>query len=225
MGALSRYLGSLDAGRKATLAAAGAMAILVSAQTADADQFGRRAFPVDSVRAAKALDDRATELLSDLVDLAHGLVRLNLRPRPDMTGAEQARKIQFSYLYEYANAPHPELKQFDSSRFILEANRRAPDGPTIDRIADHVNAKKELLLRGTTIVDEIARALTAEDYDRAQRLTYRFNEIMDHEGATLLRREMNPYDGQAGRSYESREYPKPSFKEQAAEALLGIITR
>lgn len=225
MGALSDYLTGLDTGRKAALAAVGALAILTVAQSSQADQFGRRALPIDSVRTARAFDDRATELLSDLVNLAHGLVRLDVGRRRDMSGAEQARKIQFSYLYEYANAPHSELKQFDSQRFILEADRRAPDAPTIDRLADSVNAKKNLLLRGTTIVDEIAGELKMENYDRAQRLIYRFNEIMDTEGAHLLRQDANSYGGRVGGPYGSPEDRKPSVKERVADAVLGMLTR
>jgi hypothetical protein len=223
MGALEKYLGKLDSSKKAALAAVGVLAVLSTAPTAQAGQFGRRTLPVDSVRVARAFDDRATEHLSDLIDLAHGLIRLDLRPRPDMSGGEQARKIQFSYLYEYAKSPHQELKGYD--RFFLEADRRAPEAREIDAIADLVNAKKELLIRGTTIVDEIAGALQREDYDRAQRLSYRFNEIMDTDGASIVSRQMNSYDVGGGRSYETREHRKPSFKEQAAEAFLGLLTR
>jgi hypothetical protein len=224
MAALSNFLKALDPVRKSALVAAGVMATLVGAQTAEAGQFfGKRTLPVRDVRVAKAFDDRATEHLADLIDLAHGLIRLDLRPRPDMSGAEQARKIQFSYLYEYAKSPHQELKGYD--KFFLEADRRTPEGRQIDAIADQVNAKKDLLIRGTTIVDEIAGALQREDYDRAQRLSYRFNEIMDTDGANLLKREVNPYSGGARQSYDAREYRKPTFKEQATEAVLGLFSK
>lgn len=210
MSALARYLGRLDSGRKAALAAAGVLAVLVAAPSAESGQYGRRVLPVDSVRVARAFDDRASEHLSDLVDLARGLRRIDIGPRRDMSGAEQARKIQFSYLYEYANAPHEELKSYD--KFFLEADRRAPEGREIDAIAEIVNAKKTLLIRGTTLVDEMAAALQREDYERAERIAYRFGEVMEVEGAALLQR-------------RSRERSNPSLKEAAAEAVLGILSR
>lgn len=223
MGALERFVEKLNPSRKAALAAVGILAVLVSARPADADQFGGRAFlPVDSVRVARAFDDRASEHLEDLVELARGLLRIDMGPRRDMSGAEQARKIQFAYLYEYANAPHKDLKRFD--RFFLEADRRAPEGRTIDAIADLVNAKKELLIRGTTLVDEMAAALKREDYPRAERIAYRINEIMDNEAAPLLRRGVDPYDGVAGWNDGSDER-NPSLKEQAAGAILGLLSR
>jgi hypothetical protein len=224
MTALAKFMKTLDPARKSALIAGGILVTLVNAQAADAGQFfGRRTLPVRDTRIARAFDDRATEHLSDLIDLAHGLIRLDLRPRSDMSGAEQARKIQFSYLYEYAKSPHQELKGYD--KFFLEADRRVPEAREIDAIADHVNAKKDLLIRGTTIVDEIAGALQQENYNQAQRLAYRFNEIMDREGIPALHRDRAPFGDESGLPYESHEYRKPSFKEKAAEAVLGLLSR
>lgn len=196
---LTRYIQALSNHSRVALVTAGMLGTLIGApaetlagnflqQMAESAQYGQRGtYHISDARTAAAFNARISDNLSDLLDLSRSMRRVDLYGQ--FSGRDTAKKINQAYLYAYSQASYPELRQYD--RMSLAVARGTADR-RVTIIVNDASRKKAVLRDGTTLVDEITKALSRENYDRAQHLVAQFSSLMETRGAPLLERQEYP---------------------------------
>lgn len=243
---LSEFLDHLPASGRSALAVAGILATLATAQAASANQYdgNSRTWAADTVPFIAKLDERVTSNLRSLVDIVHHLKRIPFG-RGGQSGDQMAHAIQVDYVNAVNRAPYPQLAEFD--HFHMEAQRGVPDEGRIERIAEQVNGKREVLLEALDIVDRMDKALAYQDFNGAEELLMQANQYLDQNAGSLRgnRRDSyaeidQPYGTQQRQTYGVQQnvyqqnniyqqqapyYRHESFKHRIEDALINSLNR
>lgn len=204
---LSSFIEGLTDKSRLALATAGILAVMVAAPASAGSFFGNSGgrLPVEDIRIARMFNERVTENLRDLVDLSRSIARIDLYGRDRFSGDEKGKKIQIAYLIEFSKSPFPELRDYD--KLLIGARRGSQNEGQIARIAEAVNAKKQVLRDGTTLVDMIAESLKYEDYRSVKRYVAQFRTLMERNAVPLLSGRIadNDYSADADYAQQSDE--------------------
>lgn len=160
---------------KAVLAAAGVLAVLVTAQAATAQDalINRKVVKVDDVYEAAAINERVNDQLSQMKTMSDALGHSFGFSSPDVANKQKAANIKLAYEFAMRNISHPELSQTDA--YFLAPERSAD----LAELVEAVNAKKNTLLKATYLLQQVQQAYVFNREDLAEEYTEKLAEVAD----------------------------------------------
>lgn len=162
---------------KAVLAAAGVLAVLVSAQSATAQDVlrHRKEIPIDNIYEAAAINDRVNDQLSQMKLMSDALSHSYGFSSPAIADKQKAANIALAYEYAMSKVSHPELAETD--RYALTASGDL--SADLAELIHAVNTKKQTLLEATYYLQQVQQAYAVGREDLADDYTEKLADVAE----------------------------------------------
>lgn len=160
---------------KAALATAGILAVLVTAQSATAQDVlaNRKTMAVEDIYQAAAINERINDQLGQLKSMSDALGHSYGFSGNDIANKQKAANIKLAYEFAMQNISHPELAATDA--YFLSPR----GGDNLGELIDAVNRKKNTLLKATYFLQQVQQAYVYGRKDLAAEYTEKLAQVAD----------------------------------------------